>query len=115
MFHHTHHQDFRFITARETVDLTKPLKGALTRSNEVTLNVDRLDVAAIREPIAPLTSLSDSKVFKSILPHPLLLPLFHGILGKGYRMDHLPFVIAQDKGAEGFQLHGGTVDCNSRQ
>ena len=31
----------------------------------------------------------------------------------GYRMDHLPFVIAQDKGAEGFQLHGGTIDCSS--
>lgn len=30
-------------------------------------------------------------------------------------MDHLPFVIAQDHGAEGFQLHGGTVDCTSGQ
>jgi hypothetical protein len=28
-------------------------------------------------------------------------------------MDHLPLVIAQDTGAEGFQLHGGTVDCSS--
>eukprot|EP00978_Attheya_sp_CCMP212_P015396 scaffold39755_cov52-Attheya_sp.AAC.7 len=55
----------------------------------------------------------DSKVFKSILAHPRLVPLFHGILGKGYRMDHMPFVIAQDMGAEGFQLHGGTVDCVS--
>lgn len=55
----------------------------------------------------------DSKIFKSILAHPRLVPLFHGLLGKGYRMDHLPFIIAQDKGAEGFQLHGGTVDCNS--
>jgi len=55
----------------------------------------------------------DSKAFKSILAHPRLLPLFHGILGKGYRMDHLPFVIAQDRGAEGFQLHGGTIDCTS--
>jgi ectoine hydroxylase-related dioxygenase (phytanoyl-CoA dioxygenase family) len=56
---------------------------------------------------------SDSKIFKSILAHPRLVPLFHGILGKGYRLDHLPFVIAQDEGAEGFQLHGGTVDCTS--
>lgn len=55
----------------------------------------------------------DSKIFKKILAHPRLVPLFHGILGKGYRMDHLPFVIAQDKGAEGFQLHGGTIDCTS--
>lgn len=58
---------------------------------------------------------NESKVFKSILAHPRLLPLFHGLLGKGYRMDHLPFVIASDKGAEGFQLHGGTIDCTSAE
>jgi len=57
----------------------------------------------------------DSKVFRSVLAHPRLVPLFHGILGKGYRMDHLPFIIAQDRGAEGFQLHGGTVDCATGQ
>lgn len=56
---------------------------------------------------------NDSKIFRKILAHPRLVPVFHGILGKGYRMDHLPFVIAQDKGAEGFQLHGGTIDCSS--
>lgn len=56
---------------------------------------------------------AESKVFKSILAHPRLVPFFHGILGKGYRMDHLPFVIASEKGAEGFQLHGGTIDCTS--
>lgn len=56
---------------------------------------------------------ADSKIFKSILAHPRLVPLFHGILGEGYRMDHLPFVIASDQGAEGFRLHGGTVDCES--
>lgn len=55
----------------------------------------------------------DSAVFKSILAHPRLVPYFHGLLGKGYRMDHLPFVIAQDIGSEGFKLHGGTVDCSS--
>jgi hypothetical protein len=56
---------------------------------------------------------AESKVFKSILAHPRLVPLFHGILGKGYRMDHLPFVLCQDHGAEGFQLHGGTIDCET--
>lgn len=55
----------------------------------------------------------DSRIFKRILDHPKLVPLFHGILGKGYRMDHLPFVLAQDRGAEGFALHGGTIDCTS--
>ena len=55
----------------------------------------------------------DSRVFKSILAHPRLVPVFHGILGKGYRMDHLPMILAQNAGSEGFQLHGGTVDCSS--
>lgn len=55
----------------------------------------------------------ESKVFQSILAHPRLVPIYHGILGKGYRMDHLPMVLAQDKGSEGFQLHGGTIDCGS--
>lgn len=55
----------------------------------------------------------DSRVFKSILAHPRLVPIFHGILGKGYRMDHLPMILAQNGGSEGFQLHGGTVDCTS--
>lgn len=55
----------------------------------------------------------DSEVFRRVLDHPRLVPMFHSLLGKGYRMDHSPFVIAQDKGAEGFALHGGTVDCRS--
>ena len=49
---------------------------------------------------------NDSKIFKSILNHPKLLPYFHEFLGEGYRMDHLPFLIAQEKGSEGFKLHG---------
>jgi ectoine hydroxylase-related dioxygenase (phytanoyl-CoA dioxygenase family) len=56
---------------------------------------------------------TDSRVFKSILAHPRLLPLYHGLLGSGYHMDHLPFVIMQQHGAEGFQLHGGTIDCGT--
>lgn len=55
----------------------------------------------------------ESRVFKKILAHPRLVPLFHGLLGKGYRLDHIPFVLMNNKGGEGFQLHGGTVDCTS--
>ena len=28
-------------------------------------------------------------------------------------MDHLPIIIANNQGGEGFALHGGTVDCRS--
>lgn len=55
----------------------------------------------------------ESTVFKSILAHPRLVPLFHGLLGKGYRLDHIPIVLMNNRGGEGFQLHGGTVDCTS--
>lgn len=55
----------------------------------------------------------ESRVFKSVLAHPRLVPLFHGLLGKGYRLDHIPFVLMNNKGGEGFSLHGGTVDCSS--
>lgn len=39
----------------------------------------------------------DSHVFKSILAHPKLVPKFHALVGKGYRMDHNPFAIVQDQ------------------
>jgi ectoine hydroxylase-related dioxygenase (phytanoyl-CoA dioxygenase family) len=56
---------------------------------------------------------SESQIFRSMLAHPKLLPYFHTLLGKGYRMDHMPFCIIQGKNSEGFQLHGGTIDCTS--
>jgi ectoine hydroxylase-related dioxygenase (phytanoyl-CoA dioxygenase family) len=68
----------------------------------------RLDLGGMLEWDAP-----DATVFQSILAHPRLVPLFHGLLGKGYHLDHLPLCIAQDEGAEGFSLHGGTIDCDS--
>jgi len=52
----------------------------------------------------------ESQVFKNILDHPKLIPYFHEFMGEGYRMDHSPFIIIQDKGAEGFALHGGSID-----
>ena len=38
---------------------------------------------------------NDSFHFKKVLDHPTLRPYYHEFLGKGYRMDHFPFVIAQ--------------------
>jgi ectoine hydroxylase-related dioxygenase (phytanoyl-CoA dioxygenase family) len=48
-------------------------------------------------------------VFRSLLAHPRMVPYYHELLGKGYRMDHLPLVLAQNCGAEGLQLHGGVT------
>jgi ectoine hydroxylase-related dioxygenase (phytanoyl-CoA dioxygenase family) len=55
----------------------------------------------------------DSQTFRNVLAHPKLIPYFTTLLGKGYRMDHLPFCIIQDKGSEGFSLHGGMIDVST--
>ncbi|GMI24180.1 hypothetical protein TrCOL_g8501 [Triparma columacea] len=54
-----------------------------------------------------------SKFFHSVLDHPKLVPYYNEFCGKGYRMDHMPFCIVQNKGSEGFNLHGGTIDVSS--
>lgn len=48
-------------------------------------------------------------VFRQILTHPRLVPYYLALLGAGYRMDHLPLLITQECGAEGFSLHGGPL------
>ena len=66
-------------------------------------------------------------LFRNVLAHPRLLPVMHTLLGQGYRLDHQPIVIAQDKDrcarvsplrsaalpqpafSEGFSLHGGPI------
>lgn len=53
----------------------------------------------------------DSTLFRSVLDHSRLVPYYEELLGRGYRMDHKPFAILQNRGSEGFSLHGGTVDC----
>jgi len=50
------------------------------------------------------------RIFRSLLDDRRLLPYLTEFCGEGYRMDHLPFVILQRKGSEGFQLHGGPLD-----
>lgn len=49
-------------------------------------------------------------VLRSILAHPRLIPYLHELVGHGYRLDHQPLCIAQNKGAEGFNLHGGPIN-----
>ena len=84
------------------------LRNAIEGSPMYGTGPPRLDLGGIFE-----WGSNESEVFKSILAHPRLVPLFHGLLGKGYRLDHIPFVLLNNKGGEGFQLHGGTVDCVS--
>ncbi|CAK0791722.1 unnamed protein product [Prorocentrum cordatum] len=55
-----------------------------------------------------------SDPFRSWLAHPRLVPYLNELCGEGYRMDHLPMVILQSKGSEGFKLHGGPVTSAGR-
>jgi len=48
--------------------------------------------------------------FRKVLAHPKLAPYLLKILGPGYRLDHQPFVILQEKDSEGFSLHGGPME-----
>ena len=52
----------------------------------------------------------DNAVFRKVLTHPKLLPYYHAMIGEGYRMDHLPLLIQQAPGADGFVFHGGKMN-----
>jgi hypothetical protein len=55
-----------------------------------------------------------SQPFRSWLAHPKLSRYLSAFLGEGYRMDHLPLLISQHKGSEGFHLHGGPLTSTGR-
>ena len=48
-------------------------------------------------------------IFRKLVAHPSIAPYLNTLCGEGYRMDHQPFVILQNKNSEGFSLHGGPV------
>ena len=52
----------------------------------------------------------DRDVFRKVLAHPKLVPYYHTMMGEGYRMDHLPLLIQQAPGADGFVFHGGKMN-----
>jgi len=53
-------------------------------------------------------------VFRKCLAHPNLVSVLHELLGTGYRLDHSPLVIGQEKGSEGFELHGGSLTSDGK-
>jgi hypothetical protein len=54
----------------------------------------------------------DGDVFRNMLAHPKLVPYLNELCGSGYRLDHMPLLLAGEKGSEGFSLHGGTVNAD---
>lgn len=45
--------------------------------------------------------------FRELLAHPKAIPYLDTILGRGWRMDHSPFLLQSTAGAEGLILHDG--------
>jgi len=86
-------------------------KGELRLSGSTALGGDgstgRADLGGMLEWDAP-----DREPFRSILCHPRLIPYYNELVGKGYRMDHLPLTITQQAGSEGFMFHGGATDSS---
>jgi ectoine hydroxylase-related dioxygenase (phytanoyl-CoA dioxygenase family) len=44
--------------------------------------------------------------FRELLAHPKAIPYLNTMLGRGWRMDHAPFLLCGGAGAEGLLLHG---------
>ena len=44
--------------------------------------------------------------FRDLIAHPKLIPYLNTIHGRGWRLDHAPFILTADKGTEGLRLHG---------
>ena len=51
--------------------------------------------------------------FRQLLAHPRLIPYLNSFFGRGWKMDHDPFIFTSTAGTEGLNLHGdGQVDFN---
>lgn len=57
----------------------------------------------------------DGDVFRRLLCHKELTPYLHALCGEGYRLDHQPMALLQEKGSEGFSLHGGPLSGHDGQ
>ena len=53
------------------------------------------------------------EIFRKLLAHPKLVQYLHMVIGEGYRLDHSPLILAQNKGSEGFSLHGGSIEAGT--
>ena len=46
--------------------------------------------------------------FREIIVHQKAIPYLNAIHGRGWRLDHSPFILTADYGSEGLILHGST-------
>lgn len=53
--------------------------------------------------------------FRELLAHPKSIPYLNTMLGRGWRMDHEPFMLCGGAGAEGLRLHGPGANFDGSQ
>ncbi|GJL83668.1 MAG: hypothetical protein DHS20C01_33020 [marine bacterium B5-7] len=54
-------------------------------------------------------------VFRRLLDHPRLVGILDELLEPGFRLDHMPMLLAMEEGCEGFKLHGGGIPHDPSQ
>ena len=81
----------------------RPRTGELrnTRQGRMSKSGDRLDAGGMMNWPEPFGA-----AFRKLLVHPDIVSHLNALCGKGYRLDHTPMIIAQEKDSEGFMLHG---------
>ena len=88
--------------------------GKLKLHNAYGVKGERLAGSKGRFDLGGLLAWEDphAQLFRQVLTHRRLVPFYHLLLGKGYRLDHLPFLIRMELDSEGHAFHGGAVAPN---
>ena len=71
-------------------------------SEDITLGSSRYDLGGMLSWPQP-----EAQPFRDLLVHPRLKGILEEVLGKGYRMDHMPDLMRMENGGDGQTLHGG--------
>jgi hypothetical protein len=86
-------------------DLVVLALGDGNDSDEITLGSSRYDLGGMLSWAQP-----EARPFRDLLVHPRLKGVLEEILGKGYRMDHMPDLMRMENGGDGQTLHGGAFE-----
>jgi hypothetical protein len=99
------------LTADEVSSLNAAVDAQLTARHDDPNSVPGGGRLATGQPREHLTGMLGWSAplcdpFRALLTHTALVSRLNTVLGKGWRMDHAPFVMLSDRGAEGLVMHG---------
>ena len=88
------------------LDVAKARSAAALKN---TIKDSPMSAQGSRTDMGGMLGWEDGEMFRRLLVHRNLSYYLTDLLGEGYRLDHQPMVLIQDKESEGFMLHGGPV------